>query len=253
MIATYSIIRIYYIMIDIILNSNFYTILFLVLSIQIICFAIAAFFKTDKLTDISYGGTFVCIALYFLYKYPTLDIGAKAILLSIVLWGLRLAFYLFTRIITMGKDSRFDGRRENVISFAMFWILQAVAIIIIMLPILAIINNSNIGCSFVTILGLSIWLVGFFLEIIADKQKSNFKKHNKNTFISTGLWSLSRYPNYFGESLLWWGIFMACIPYFTLPYYGTIISPIFITLLLLKVSGIPLLEKSSIRKIWIRP
>ena len=183
----------------------------------------------------------------FLFKYTMLDIGAKLILICIILWGLRLAFYLFKRIITMGKDSRFDGRRENVVSFAMFWILQAVAIIIIMLPVLAIIENST-KFFIVTIFGLCLWGIGFIMEIIADKQKSDFKKYNKKKFISTGLWSLSRYPNYFGESLLWWGIFIACTPYFTLPYYATIISPIFITFLLLKVSGIPLLEESSTKK-----
>jgi steroid 5-alpha reductase family enzyme len=111
------------------------------------------------------------------------------------------------------------------------------------------------GLSAVSILGLVIWAIGFSVEAAGDAQKSTFKKNpaNSGRFISTGLWRYSRHPNYFGESLLWWGLFIAMAPVFSGWDFLVVIGPVFLTLLLLFVSGVPLLERSADKKYGSEP
>ncbi len=214
--------------------------------IQILFFSFAATFKTDKVTDLSYGLTFIILAWFGLLTNSNIQPYHWLIIAIISLWGLRLATYLFIRILRTKKDKRFDGVRENFLKFAQFWALQAISVWIISLPASYILSLSQAQpVTVVSIVGLAIWLIGLTLETIADWQKFQFKNQleNRGQWIDSGLWRYSRHPNYFGEMLCWWGIFIFSIPFQSGWSWLTIIGPIIITTLLLFVTGIPPLEK----------
>lgn len=213
-------------------------IIILIFLIQILFFIFASIFKTDKFTDLSYGLTFVFVAIYLLFK------GGSAILLAMpIIWGIRLATYLFIRILKIKKDQRFDGVRENFWQFAKFWLLQAISIFIISLPfIFASLNNLPKNICFLAVILFS---VGLYMETVADWQKYQFKnQQNKNDlFIKTGLWKYSRHPNYFGEMLMWWSIYLFIVRDLNGWQHLLIIGPMYISALLLFVTGVPTLEK----------
>jgi len=219
----------------------------IILVLQIIFFIYAAVKKTDKVTDLSYGLTFVItsLSIYFLnIEYSS--IFKILLLVIVVIWGLRLAIYLFVRIIKTGKDKRFDGVRENFKKFGSFWLLQAISIFVILLPTTNIlISKDEMSLNWISYIGLGISVLGIVIESIADSQKFIFKskKENKGKWVSTGLWKYSRHPNYLGEIMMWVGIFLYCLVYINGIGFITILSPIYITVLLVAVSGIPTLEK----------
>ena len=219
--------------------------------LQVAFFIPAAFLKTDKLTDLSYGLTFIALSACFLLFLSEMPFIAKLANILVIIWGVRLTAYLFIRILSMGKDPRFDKRREVLTDFSLFWALQALSIWVIMLPLtLATASHGHSGWSFLEITGICLWLAGFTIESVADQQKFSFKNrpNNKNTFIQSGLWKYSRHPNYFGESLLWWGIFIMLIPLLQSLLFFAVIGPVFIAFLLFKVTGIPPLEKIADQK-----
>ncbi|MEX0621878.1 MAG: DUF1295 domain-containing protein [Candidatus Woykebacteria bacterium] len=222
--------------------------LILIFFIQTFFFALATIYKTDKFTDLAYGVTFVIIAgLYFLLGPAS---GPVPVILAflISLWGIRLAGFLFMRILAVGRDYRFDRVRDDLLKFGGFWLLQVVTIWIILLPTLVILSSSfRFDLNLVSIFGIFIWAVGFLTEVAADQQKAAFRGRPENSgkWIQSGIWKYSRHPNYFGEMLVWWGIFLIALPFLRNWEYLTVISPIFITSLLLFVSGIPPLEKKA--------
>ncbi len=219
--------------------------------IQVLFFIFAALFKTDKVTDLAYGLTFVILSWILLITNNIFNLVNILLTLMITLWGIRLAGYLFYRILKIKKDNRFDGIRENFWKFAAFWIIQTIIIFAIMLPVIFVLNNnSNSTLSFISIIGFFIWGIGFLVESIADQQKFSFKNNpkNKNKWIDTGLWHNSRHPNYFGEILCWIGVFIYSLPllnYLNNFTWISMISPLSIIITLLFFSGIPLLEKRA--------
>jgi len=222
------------------------TALIISILIQAVFFAFASAFKTDKVTDLSYGLSFVLIIFYLLLTVNTIGVVQSIISLMVIIWGLRLIVYLFKRILITGKDKRFDGIRENFKRFLQFWTFQAIAVWIISLPSIVIISkNIRLEYSVLLYVGATIWMLGIITEGFADSQKFNFKNDpkNKDKWIETGIWKYSRHPNYFGEILCWWGIYFISLPYLTGFEHVAIIGPLFITFLLLFVSGIPPLEK----------
>ena len=226
----------------------------LVLLIQLVFFWAAYFLKTDKVTDLSYGLTFIALSVIFYFFAQELSLSLKIVYILIVIWGVRLSLYLFVRILKMGEDSRFDERRNNLVALAAFWGLQACTIWILMLPftvsvsIPAEIHKARWGLP--ESLGFLIWFVGFLIETIADQQKFVFKNNpkNKKKWMETGLWAFSQHPNYFGEILLWWGMFFMIAPMLYGFYWLLLVGPVFITILITKVSGIPLLQASANKK-----
>lgn len=221
------------------------TALLIIALIQLACFLIAYFFKTDKLTDLAYGSTFAIVAAINLFVAADKD-NAPAILINllIIIWGIRLAGYLFIRINKMGRDNRFDQMREKFFRFGGFWLLQAVAISIISLPSHLSLKFDEI--SIVTYLGLLLAGTGIVIEAVADWQKFRFKQNpaNKDKWINSGLWAYSRHANYLGEIIVWWGLWLAVASGLALTnIFIALVSPVFITYLLVFVSGIPLLEK----------
>ncbi len=228
------------------MENLFISTLILSFIIQVLFFSYAAFFKTDKVTDLSYGLTFIALAVFTLLKNQTFYPYQILVVTLITLWGIRLAGYLFIRILKTKKDKRFDGIRENFGKFAQFWLLQAIAVWVISLPstyLLSLKTTSSFNLSMLT--GLLIWLMGIVIETTADWQKFQFKNKpaNKNKLIMSGIWRYSRHPNYFGEISCWWGIFIYSLSFQTELSWLTIAGPVFITFLILFVSGIPTLEK----------
>ena len=225
--------------------------LILSLTIQAIFFIFAALFKTDKLTDLSYGLTFIFLAFTTLISNPQPDLVKTTIFLTILIWGIRLSGYLFIRIMAIKKDHRFNGVREDFFKFLGFWTIQALTVWIVLFPATKAISQTKIlNIHPVFVLGLLIWLFGFLVETIADYQKFTFKNKiaNKDKPITTGLFRYSRHPNYFGEITLWWGIFIATLPYQTFSSLYTVAGPLFITILIIFVSGIPPLETSHSKR-----
>ncbi len=220
--------------------------------LQILFFVYAAINKTDKVTDLSYGLTFVFASIFSLYLgFEYISLYKWVLATLIVAWGLRLAIYLFIRVLRIGKDKRFDGIREDLKRFGSFWLLQAVSIFVILLPtIFALLYQRETSLNAFSYVGLFISLFGLIIESIADMQKYVFKnkEENRGKWISSGLWKYSRHPNYLGEILMWVGVFIYVLPYLNDISLLTIISPIYIIYLLLFVSGVPTLEKEYAKR-----
>lgn len=212
-------------------------------------FLIAYKLQTDKVTDISYSATFMISVLGLFVLRSSQDIVDKIVLSIIFLWAIRLGLYLLVRIHTMGRDNRFDHIRNSFKSFLGFWIVQGISVTIICLPVILSFNTGNKNLTTIGYIGISIALIGFLIETVADNQKYSFKKLNPDTFIQSGLWAKIRHPNYLGEILFWIGIFLISLSGITnnILYLG-VISPLWIVFLLIKFSGIPPLEKKWAEK-----
>ncbi|KAH9763533.1 S5A REDUCTASE domain-containing protein [Citrus sinensis] len=160
------------------------------------------------------------------------------------------------RILNWGEDRRFDEMRSNLGKLAIFWIFQAVWVWTVSLPV-TVVNASDRDPSVqaVDVIGWIMWSVGVSIEAIADQQKLSFKNspENRGKWCNVGFWKYSRHPNYFGEIFLWWGIFVASTPVLDGAEWLVILGPIFLTLLLLFISGIPLLEESADKKFGNMP
>lgn len=220
---------------------------FVSVGINIAMFLPAFMLKTDKLTDISYAITFVTVALYSLLS-NTITTPSILLMLMIAVWAFRLGSYLLIRIRRTGKDSRFDDKRDSFIKFGGFWLLQGLSVWVIMLSSLLFFAHSQQNFSVLSAIGFIIWASGLRIEAVADKQKFNFINNpkNKGKWIASGLWKYSRHPNYLGEIMVWVGVYIYVFS--TLDTTDKLIgfaSPAYIMLLLLFVSGVPLLEKSA--------
>lgn len=169
----------------------------------------------------------------------------------IAFWALRLGVFLFNRIKDAGGDGRFDKLKMNFFSFFMVWSLQALWVLITVGAALAAMTSVTAGdLGWTTLLGLVLFVVGMAIEVEADNQKSVFRQDpaNEDAFITTGLWAWSRHPNYFGEIVLWLGIAFIALPALHGWQLVTLISPIFVYVLLTRISGIPLLEARGKRR-----
>lgn len=219
----------------------------LALAVNAAFFAIAAIRKTDVVTDLSYSLSFALLAVVLPFTGGRHAVQLVASVLVLV-WAARLGAYLFRRILRMKVDHRFDGMRESPLRFARFWLLQAISVAVIMLPVTYLLGRSSApGFGALALAGTAIWAAGLLIEAVADAQKSAFKgaSENRDRFIASGLWRYSRHPNYFGEMLVWWGLFIYSLPFLHGWAYAVVLGPVFITVLLLFVSGIPLLERSA--------
>jgi steroid 5-alpha reductase family enzyme len=220
------------------------------LAVNGVFFAVAAARRTDVVTDLSYSLTFAVLAVVLLFTGAAEPIQLVASLL-VVVWAVRLGTYLFRRIMRMKVDHRFDGMRDDPLRFARFWLLQAITVAVVMLPVTYLLDRDDPpGIGAWSIAGAAVWLVGLLVEAIADAQKSAFKAkaENRHRFVASGLWRYSRHPNYFGEMLVWWGLFLYTVPVLHGAAFAVVAGPVFITLLLLFVSGIPPLERSAEEK-----
>lgn len=219
--------------------------------LQWIAFVPAWRHRTEKFYDLTGGLTSITLTLLAVLLTPGVD--ARALLLSgiVIVWAARLAFFLFLRIRAAGEDRRFRGIKHSFGRFLLTWTLQGLWVVFSLAAALAAITSTRrLDLDLFAAAGFLVWLTGFSLEVIADRQKSAFKARpeNKGRFISTGLWSWSRHPNYFGEIVLWTGVAVIALPVLRGWQYVSLISPLFITFLLTRISGIPLLERRADQK-----
>jgi len=208
--------------------------------------------QTDHFTDITYSATFILLAVWSFLQGDTSSLPRQILLAMILLWAFRLGGYLFTRIGRIGVDHRFDEMRPVWQRYIKFWILQGLSVWLVALPYVIALNSESAGAELlpVHLMGLAIWLIGLLLESIADAQKSRFRNNPKNEgkFMQSGLFSVLQYPNYLGEMLVWVGVFVYCIPFLQNLEWLSAISPIWIIVLLLFISGIPFLKRSSAKR-----
>lgn len=207
--------------------------------------------QTERFFDLTGSITYISLVVLAFVCSDNLDL--RSILLGgmCLIWAIRLGTFLFLRIHRAGKDDRFDVLKTHALRFFNTWTLQAVWVVLTSAPvIIAITSNNRKDIGIVGIIGVVIWLIGFAIEMIADGQKSAFKKDasNQGKFISTGLWSRSRHPNYFGEIMLWVGATIVAVPVLQGWQWIALISPVFVTFLLTKVSGIPMLQAKAEKK-----
>lgn len=214
-------------------------------------FIIALLLKTDVFTDITYSMTFVILTLFLFFTSGKTDILQLLTAICVVLWGFRLGGYLLWRIIHIKVDHRFDDKRDSFIRFGFFWLLQAVAVWAVMLSVYGIINRPGMDTiPWYFFAGIPFALLGLLVETVADLQKYTFKSkpEGKGAFMRTGIWKYSRHPNYFGDMLFWWSISFPGLFLFKGFEFLYFLGPLFISLLLRFVSGVPLLEKSAKEK-----
>ena len=165
-----------------------------------------------------------------------------------VVWAARLGSFLFRRVRRSGKDDRFDGIKPSFVRFLNVWTIQGLWVALTIAAALAAITSAvKVDVDAFAIVGGLVWLAGFAIEAMADHQKNRFRadSSSKGQFIRTGLWAWSRHPNYFGEITLWTGIAIIAFPVLQGWQLATLISPVFVFLLITRVSGVPLLEKKA--------
>ena len=214
----------------------------------------AYFYQTEKFYDISGSVNYILIVSYiYINNYITygFNIGNLVLSFLIFVWAIRLGMFLFLRIQKDGEDKRFGSIKPSATKFFMTWTIQATWVSICSLCALTgISSNSGVVINNLFFLGLTFFIVGFFIEVVADIQKTKFRKNpkNKNNFITTGLWAYSRHPNYLGEISIWTGISIISFSSLSNLQYVTLISPIFTYVLLVYVSGVNLLEESGNKK-----
>ena len=214
-------------------------------------FLVSVIFKTDLFFDFIGSGTFFLIVFWSLISSPNIDSNKIIISLLILLWSLRLGYFLTSRRVSHGKDKRLMKIFNSPGGTFMAWNIQGFWIFCCLLSSLNSIYSENIfKFGLLQWSGLLLWIIGFLIEVISDEQKKVFNKinTNKSHFISSGLWSISRHPNYLGEIILWLGIFIISFTYLENWSYLSVISPISIIIILRFVSGVPQLEKNAIKK-----
>jgi len=211
-------------------------------------FLFALWLKDNSLVDVAYGLAFVLVGWTGLLLLDSWHTRQWLIVLLVTVWGVRLAVHLFFRKQGEGEDFRYRQWRESWgktfvwRSYLQVFMLQGAVIFLVALPVLLVLNDPGGRIGAVDLAGAAVWILGFGFEAIGDWQLLRFKKnpHNKGKVIQHGLWRYTRHPNYFGEAVLWWG---PCLIALNAGYgMWAIISPVLIDFLLLKVSGIPMLE-----------
>jgi steroid 5-alpha reductase family enzyme len=219
--------------------------------IQWLVFIPAYLFQTEKYFDLTGSFTYIFITLMAVLLSPIVDGRSLLILALVVIWAVRLGTFLFRRIHQVGKDGRFDELKPSFIRFLIVWTLQGLWVTFTLAAALvAITTNTRKELDLFALIGFLIWTIGFAIEVMADQQKSRFRSdpENEGKFIQTGLWAHSRHPNYFGEILLWIGVAIIALPILQGWQWIALISPIFVILLLTRISGVPMLEKRADEK-----
>ena len=213
-------------------------------------------YKTEKFYDIT--GTIAYLTLLFTASFLTtsssglnLELRTKIIIGMVSFWAIRLGVFLFIRVLKVGEDRRFREAKKSFSKYLVWWSMSALWVFLTTANALTlIINNKKLENDFIFYFGVIVWVIGIVFEIVADEQKRIFRlvKNNESKFISSGLWSISRHPNYFGEIVLWIGISIISVSSLSGFQHITLISPLFITLLLTKISGVNLLEDHADKK-----
>ena len=208
----------------------------------------ARLFETEHYFDLVGSLTYITVTIFAMQQAAEIGVRQQIIAGVVIVWAARLGPFLFRRIQKAGEDRRFRKIKLSTPRFLVTWALQGTwvfltagaALVAIMTP-----NTSPLGTVFYV--GAAMWVLGFAVEVIADNQKSAFKADpaNENKFITTGIWARAQHPNYFGEILLWAGVAVMALPSLSGSAMIFLISPVFVAVLLTRISGVPLLRKTA--------
>ena len=221
-----------------------------IFAIQSLGFVPAFLFQTERYYDLIGSLTYISVVALVLLCSGEVNLRQMLIALFILIWAARLGSFLFIRIAHDGSDSRFDKIKPSALLFFRTWMLQGLWVTVTAGAALAALSSGrSVQLNIVDGVAIALWVSGFVIEVIADRQKRQFRQaQGSGRFITTGLWSLSRHPNYFGEIMLWAGMALLALPALESWQYVTLVSPLFVYVLLARISGIPLLEKKSNRR-----
>jgi steroid 5-alpha reductase family enzyme len=220
-----------------------------IFAFMVIFYLIAQVLLDNSIVDIGWGLGFVVGSTVLVLRAPEVHVSQWILYFCILLWGLRLSIHIFIRNHGKGEDFRYAawrkqwGKKGPLIAFFKVFMLQGILMFILSWPVMLIFTAGRNKPGTAEIAGIIVFLAGLLFEIIGDQQLARFRKNplNRGRLITTGLWKFTRHPNYFGEAMLWWGIFLIALPS---PYgWSGVISPVLIGLMLYFVSGVPMLEK----------
>ena len=223
----------------------------LAFAIQWLVFIPSYLRQTETYFDLTGSITYILVTTLALLLSPSIDARVVFLWALVVIWAMRLGTFLFRRIQRAGKDDRFDDLKPSFIRFLNAWTIQGVWVTFTAgAALVAITTTTRKELDWFAFIGLVVWVIGFTIEVVADAQKHRFSAHpaNRGKFIQTGLWSRSRHPNYFGEIVLWVGVAIIALPVLQGWQWVALVSPVFVTVLLTRVSGVPLLERKADQK-----
>lgn len=229
---------------------NYFLILALLLfGYMNVWFLVSLIKKRNDVADIAWGLGFMLLAWTSFFLSGNSSIRGVMVAILVSIWGVRLAWHIHSRNRGKPEDYRYLAWRKEwgawfyPRSYFQVYLLQGFLLFLVALPIMAINNNIGLSFSWLDIVGVAVWILGFYFEARGDAELAQFVKNpaNKGKILQNGLWAYTRHPNYFGEVTLWWGIFIISLG--STPFIYTIVGPLTITILILFVSGIPLLEK----------
>lgn len=215
--------------------------------LQWLAFVPAYLLRSEHFYDLVGSASYIVVAATAWVASGNSDPRSMALMAMVSLWALRLGSFLFLRISRQGNDRRFDSIRNDPGAFFVTWTLQGLWVSLTLLPVFIVFASPSREAGPLFYCGVALWLVGFTVEALADEQKRRFRQdeQNRQRFIDSGLWAWSRHPNYFGEILLWAGVCLAAAPVFAGWGWLGLLSPLFVFLLLTRISGVPLLEASA--------
>ncbi len=221
-------------------------------AMQWLAFVPARLLKTERFYDLTGSLTYIAVTVAAVVTAAA-PAGAQWLIAAMILvWAGRLGSFLFRRIHAAGGDQRFDHIKVSSSRFFVAWTLQGAWVVMTSCAaVSAILSVQPQAVGAIFAIGAVMWVAGFVIEVVADRQKSRFRADpvNEGRFINTGLWARSRHPNYFGEILLWAGIAVMAIPYLSGTQWVVMLSPLFVYALLTRVSGVPTLVRRG-QQLW---
>jgi len=226
----------------------FATVVAVAFVIQWAAFVPAYLRQTERFFDLTGSLTYITVTVLAALLAPTVDGRSLLVAALVVVWAARLGVFLFRRVHRAGGDRRFDAIKPSFARFLLTWSLQGLWVSLTLAPALVVITTTaRQPLGPVAAIGALVWIFGFVFEVVADEQKRRFRAApaNRGRFISTGLWARSRHPNYFGEIVLWSGMALIAVPVLRGWQWVSLISPVFVAVLLTRVSGIPMLEQRA--------
>jgi steroid 5-alpha reductase family enzyme len=216
--------------------------------IQWVVFVPSYLARTERFFDLTGSVTYIAVTLGLLLLAGSWDARRVLLAVLVLVWAVRLGIFLFGRVSRSGADDRFDEIKGSFPRFLAVWTIQGLWVSVTAAAAwIAISASRQVGIDAFAVVGFLLWAAGFAVEVVADHQKSRFRADpaHRGRFISTGLWSRSRHPNYFGENLLWIGVAVIALPVLDGWHWVGLVSPVFVAMLITRVSGVPLLEAKA--------